>query len=70
MTSADTRFDDLTERQQRACHVIAKKYHLDMADIPPNFDALVRLLQGDCTVAQAERETGLLIIDRTHPSLF
>ena len=70
MNTTDTRFEDLTERQQRACYVIAKKYDIDLADIAPHFDTLFRLLQGEYTIMQAERMTGLLIIDRTHPSLF
>jgi hypothetical protein len=66
----EKRFEDLTERQQKACYVIHRKFGIDMEDIPPHFDALMRLIGGEITILQAERETGLVIIDQAHPRLF
>lgn len=63
-------FDELTERQQKACYAFAKKYGKDVEDIAPYLDTFFKLSHGEITILQAEKMTGLVIIDHTHPTLF
>lgn len=71
MTTAPPKtFDELTERQQKACYAFAKKYHQQIDDVAAHLDTFFKVAQGGMTIAQAERQTGLLIIDQTHPTLF
>lgn len=70
MNTADKRLDDLTEKQQKACWAFARKYGQDVHVVAGHLDTFFRLAHGDLTILQAERETGLVIIDHTHPCLF
>lgn len=63
-------FDDLTERQQKACYAFAKRYRQEPEDIAPHLDTFFNLAKAAITILQAEEETGLAIIDQTHPTLF
>ena len=63
-------FADLTERQQKAAWAFAKKYRQDVEDVAAHLDTFFRLANGEITILQAEKLTGLVIIDQTHPSLF
>jgi hypothetical protein len=66
----DTRLEDLTERQQKACWAFAKKYGQPVEDVAPHLDTFFRLAHAEITILQAEEATGLTIIDHTHPTLF
>ena len=69
-TAAPQTFADLTERQQKAAWAFAKKYRQEVEDIATHLDTFFRLANSEITILEAERVTGLVIIDQTHPSLF
>ena len=69
MTTPKT-FDGLTERQQKACYAFQRKYGLPAEDIAPHLDTFFKLAHGEIPILQAEEATGLVIIDKSHPTLF
>jgi hypothetical protein len=64
------RFEDLSERQRKACYAFSKAYGPPVEIIAEHLDWFFCYANGEIDARELEKQTGVCVFDYEQPTLF